>query len=670
MSRNIVEEAKKRYDQGTTYMSDNYAQGKDDLLMLVGIGHWPDKVVTERKNDDRPCLVINKLPSYTDKIKNDARLNKMGIVVSAAGMGATKQVAQTMQGIIRGIESNSDSSIVYQTALDGAVDNGFGYFRILTEWSESSPWEQEIKLARIRNPFSVIIDPAHVEADARDARWIIISEMVLRDEYEEEYGVEITPFSMDSDPAWFEEDRVRVAEYWVKEPITKLLYLLSDGRTVDGEEWDSISDDLKAKEITIHLEPNPNDPNGPPVEVEGPAPEGSGYPQGVLNPTPTVERKRKIKTHKVVQYIVDGEKVLDKKEWKGKYIPIVPVWGKEIVIENERYLRGAIRFAKDPQRMYNYFRTAATETVALAPKAPYIMEEGQIEGHEDEWESANRKNIAVLTYKSIPGVPPPQRQIVSQTAIGEITEANISDGEMKATTSIYNASLGAPGNEVSGRAINARKIEGDVANFTYHDNLKRAIKYAGDILLDLIPKTIDTTTQVLIINDKDEEELVFVNQEVMDVASGKIVRINDLTLGRYKCTISTGPSFNTQREEAVASMIDFVRVAPETAKIFIDLIAESQDWPLSKKIAARLKKLLLPPDIDDDGPTPPQQPAIEDIIKQLKAQSIELGNYKKKLDIVEKRWKLDDTYKTVAEAGAAGALQTMGIGEEQKEGDK
>ena len=586
----------------------------------------------------------------------------MSIVVKPHGNGANLDLAQTFQGLIRSIENNSDADIAYSTALDSAVDCGFGYFRVNTVWPDDQVWEQEIEIDRIPNQFSVVFDPSCNKADSRDKNWAFISEMVLRDDYKNKYGVDPTPFGVGSDPVWCGEEHVRVAEYWVRKTVKKRLYLLSDGRTVDGDDWDSISDDLKAKEVMIHLEPNPQDPQGPPVEVKGPAPEGSGYPQGILNPTPTIDRQRTVDSFEVTQYLIDGSTVLKETPWAGKWIPIIPVWGKEIVIEDKRYLRGVIRFAKDPQRIYDYFRTAATETVALAPKAPWVAEERQIEDYEDDWQSANYKNIAVLKYKAVPGIAgPPQRQVVTQTALGEITEANISDGEMKATTSMYSASLGEPGNEISGRAINARKVEGDVANFTYHDNLKRAIKFTGDILIDLIPHIYDTERQVIIVDELDEEKPVYVNQTVMDVASGKEVVINDLTSGRYKCTVTTGPSFTTQRAEASASMMDFIRVAPETAKFFIDLIAENQDWPGAKKIAARIRKLLLPPDIDEKGPPAPPKPSIDDVIKQLKAQSIDLGNMKKKLGIVETKRKLDGSEQQIAEAGARGALQSVGL---------
>jgi len=652
-----VAQALVRFEQSSTYESNNRKDALNDLRMLAGLDHWPGKIKKEREDSGRPALTINKLPAFVDQVLNDNRLNKISIKVLPNGGGATVELAEMFNGLIRNIENVSVADVAYQTALEGAVNNGFGYFRITSEFADDTSFDQELRIERIKNPLTVYMDPNHVKHDGSDCRYIFVTEMIPRKEYEARYPGKSAPSEFPSDEIyqlWGGEDKVRVAEYWVKEPVNKTLVLLSDGRTVDGDEWEQQLPALREQEHIIHLEPNPQDPEGEPIEVDGPSPEGSGWPQTTLNKVPEIVRSRTIKTYKIVQYLIDGSKIIDRTEWLGKYIPIVPVWGKELVIDNERYLRGLIRFAKDPQKMYNYFRTAATETVALTPKAPYILEEKQIEGHENEWDSIGTTNRPYITYKAVPGVNAPMRQVVTQTAIGEITESNLANDEMKATTSMFDASLGAQGNEVSGRAIFARQREGDVANFTYHDNLKRAIKYAGDILVDLIPKIYDTERQIAIINPDETDDIVTVNQQIGDVI------LNDFTQGNYKVTVTTGPSFTTQRMEATQSMLDFMRVAPEAATMMIDLVAENMDWPGAIKIARRMKKLL-PPGIDDEGPPPPQEPSIDDTTKQLKAEGISLGNMKKKLDIVEKKRELEGRDMDLAAAGAQGAMQALGL---------
>lgn len=667
----LIKEAKTRFHTVDDYERENRKDALDDLNMLAGKNHWPAAIVRKRELEERPVLTINKLPSFVDQVLNNNRLNKMGIKISPYGGGSTKELANTFAGLIRNIEETSDAPVAYQTALDGAVNNGFGYFRVITSFVDDSSFDQGIQIQPIRDPMTVRLDPCYAKADGSDRRFGFIDEMISREEYKVRYPKLTSPIPLSNEViSWSDEDLVRVAEYWVKEPVKKRLYLLSDKRTVDGDKWDAAVDEIRAQERIIHLEPNPQDPQGQPIEVPGPAPEGSNFPQTVLNPTPTIVRERKIDSHKVVQYLIDGEKIIEGPiEWPGKYIPIIPVWGKEIIIGEKRHLRGLIRFAKDPQRMYNYFRTAATETVALAPKAPYIMEERQIEGHENEWTSLGKTNLPYLLYKGVSGQPTPVRQVVTQTAIGEITETSLSNDEMKATTSLFDASLGAQGNEISGRAIQARQYKGDVANFTYQDNLSRAIKFLGKILVDLIPNVYDTERQVMILNTDETENLVLINQTIIDNITGEQVKVNDLSQGKYKVMVSTGPSFATQRQESVQSMLDFMRVAPDSAAMIMDLVAENMDWPGAAKIAKRFKRML-PPDVDSDAPPQSPQPSIDDIIKELKSQGITLGNEMKKLKIVKDRRDLTDHDREMAEGGAQGAMNSMGLGGGNEQGDR
>lgn len=630
----LIKEVHSRFRQVHNYDLDNRMAAEDDLRMLVGEDHWPKKVREDREKDNRPCLTINKLPSFADQVTNDNRLNKIAIKIVPYGGGATQEIAETMNGLIRNIENVSNADVAYQTALEGAVHNAFGYFRITTRYEDETTFNQEIHIERVRDPMTVYLDHHAVEHDSRDARFGFVTEMVSRDEYKIRYpDVDITPFKDvegEDGLLWAEEEMVRIAEYWVKRPHQKKLYLLSDGRTVDGNDWDKVSKTLQAK-----------------VEA--------ATPEEPVDPVPTVERERTVDTHIVEHYLVGGDQIIEgPTPWAGKYIPIVPVWGNEIVINGKRILLSLIRFAKDPQRMYNYFRTAATETVALTPKAPYIIEESQVEGHEDEWEQATTKNRPYLTYKGVPGMNPPKREVVTQTAIGEITEANISNEEMKDVTSLHDPSLGAEGNEVSGRAILARQRKGDIANYIFHDNLRRGVKYAGDIMIDLIPKIYDTMRQVMILQENGDEQFTMIN-EVVGEGEDQVI-INDLTLGRYKVVATTGPSFTTQRMESNQSMMDFLRVAPETANLIIDLVAENMDWPGSQKIAERFRTAL---GINEDGSMAPKQPSVQELIDQAKLQGIELGNIIKKLTAVKNKRELVGHDQDMVKAGAAGAIQSM-----------
>ena len=103
---------------------------------------------------------------------------------------------------------------------------------------------------------------------------------------------------------------------------------------------------------------------------------------------------------KTIKYAkMTAVEILEERDWAGRYIPIVPVYGRHLVVGDKRHKFGMIRYAKDPQRMYNFWQTAITEGVALAPKAKWLIAEGQDEGHENDWAAANIKSFPLLRYK-------------------------------------------------------------------------------------------------------------------------------------------------------------------------------------------------------------------------------------------------------------------------------
>lgn len=625
----IISEARDRFQEAADYEKENRDEAIDDLLMLSGENHWDEVVERERTAEGRPVLVINKLPTFVDQVTNKSRTQKIGIKVFPYGFNSSTELADLYGNIIRGIEYQSDASVAYQNAHEGAANCGIGHFRVITEYPDDEVFDQDIRIQWIPNHLSVYSDPNHKEPDMRDCQYRFLVEDISKKEYERRYpGKPIGDFDMSSDPSysyWFTKDTVRIAEYWRRIPVKKTLVLLSDGRTVDKKKWEELLAVVGEEESKL-----------------------------------SVLKEREVNTWEVEQYIINGKEILEgPNKWVGKWIPIITVKGKELMVGNKSKLRGVIRFAKDPQRMYNYFRSTAVETVALAPKAPYVLEEGQVDGYEDEWSDVNSKNLPYVRYRKVPGVTAPQRQQTSQTDLGSINEMRISNDEMKATTSIYDASLGATSNEVSGRAITARTDQSDIANFTYQDNLVRAIKFCGDILVDLIPKIIDVERQLLIVKETEDQEIITVNQMTMG-EDGEMVILNDLTQGKYKVTVSVGPSFSNQRLEAANSMMEFIRVAPQQASLLMDMIAENMGWPGSKKIANRYKKLL-PPGIDEEGPAPPKEPSLDDMIKKLKAQGITLGNEKRKLDLLEKKREISGHDETMVKAGAAGAMRAMGL---------
>lgn len=577
----IVAKAKTWFDKAETANAHNAQAWKDDFEFARLGEQWPQEVKRARDREGRPCLTINRMPAFIRQVTNDVRQNTPSIKFHAASDDASDEVAEVLDGLARNIEYTSDADVAYETALDHAVTGGFGYFRISIDYAYDDSFDKDIKIESIKNPLSVYPDYTSTKCDSSDWDHCIVTDLLTHDEFERRWP-DKTPsdWSDQIDSKWFFEDSVRIAEYWCRDEISKPIFLMTDGSVIDEQT-------LIAQKDVFDV-------------------------QGI-----TVKDQRATKSHKVTQYLMSGNDILETVDWPGVYIPIIPVYGDEFMFEGKRHFLSLIRHSKDSQRMFNYWRTTSTELVALAPKAPFIGAVGQFTTDANKWETANTQSHAYIEYDPIGGMPPPQRQPFAGVPAGALQEAMNAADDMKSIMGIYDASLGAKSNETSGKAILARQREGDVSTFNFIDNLSRAIRHAGRILCDLIPKVYSTERIIRVIHQDGTNEDIPINQEFMPTPNQKVgmnsgdneqqefaqamAKMYDLSKGKYDVTVETGPSYTTKREEAANQMMMFMQSMPNAAPLIGDLLAKNLDWPGADDIADRLQAVL-PPEVKGQNP--------------------------------------------------------------------
>lgn len=604
----LLKTAQARFKLAEDAFSTARELAKEDLEFKAGI-QWDPQLRATREAQKRPCLTVNRIPQQTRQITNDQRQNRPSIKILPVDDGADLETAKVFQGIIRHIEYQSNAESAYDHAFEGAVDGGFGFFRIVTDYVSPKSFLQEARFKRIADHFSVLFDPYSREPDGSDANWAFVFEDVPVDDFKARYpNAEISKegnweLSIKDTPDWVTEDSCRVAEYFYKDFKTEEIV---SWQSNDAEGSSGVS---TREEFEALKEANP----------------------GFIF---TEIAKRKTETAVVKWAKICGTDVLEETEFPSQWIPIIPVYGSEALIDGKRVYEGVIRHAKDPQRAYNFWNTAAAEAIALAPKAPFIAEEGQIEGYEEIWKNANNTPLAVLPYKGRVLenhlVGPPQRNTYEPPVQAIMAAQAQSSEDIKATTGIYDAALGNRSNENSGIAIQRRANQAQTSNYHFVDNLNLSMKHAGRILLEIIPVVYDTERAQQIIGEDGQAEVIFINREFE--RNGKPVTY-DLSKGKYDVVCEVGPGYATQRQEAVASMLEFITVYPAAAQVLGDLIAKNQDWPGSQEIAERLRKLI-PPHIlgDEGGEIPPQAQAqiaqmtqmIQMLQSQLQAATFEL----------------------------------------------
>lgn len=556
--------------------TDNRGTYEDDVSFARHEEQWPSKILKQREDEGRPTLTISKMNAFIRQVVNDARQNKPSIKVHPADSGADPETAEVINGLIRNIEYTSNADTAYDTAMECAVSGGFGYWRIGLDYAYEDSFDMDLSIERIANPLSVYGDPYSTAADSSDWMDAFVVDVMSKDQFQAKHGKTKTVSDWD-DSSWGEEgwrvgNDVTVAEWWHREQAEiKVQQFLN---VQNGEVQTYTEDAIKASE-DLQL-----------------------FIQAKLL---EFKRERMAKTYRVTQNTMTGAEVLSEVKWAGCYIPIVPVYGDEYNIKGKRYFRSLIHSAKDAQRQFNYWRSAATELVALAPRVPWIGPRGAFDSDIDKWNTANTQSHAFMEYDK--GVAPTRIPLDSGVAAGALQEALNASDDMKSVIGLYDASLGAKSNETSGRAIMARQREGDVSTFHFTDNLNRAIRHTGRILIDLIPHVYSGERIIRVMGEDGKPENKQLNKEYQqtDPKTGQpVMALHDLSAGKYDLTVTTGPSFTTRREEAAFQMTEMMRALPASAPILGKHLAKNLDWPGADEIAEELEQMgqpQIPPEL-------------------------------------------------------------------------
>jgi len=627
----VMDTMRSRLTMAIAAYSESREDELDDLRFFAGSPdnqwQWPADVLATRGSvqgqtiNARPCLTINKLPQHVRQVTNDQRQNRPSGRVIPVDDKADVEVAEIYDGIVRHIEYMSDADVAYDTACENQVTYGEGYIRLLTEYTGDDTFDQDIRIGRIRNSFSVYMDPTIQDPCGSDAKWCFITEDLTKSEYERLFPDAMPISSIQQQGVgdenlsnWLNEDVVRIAEYFYIEYEPAKLNLYPDNRTAfEGSREDAM------------------------FKASGLAPLKSRQ----------VDRKR-VKWCKT-----NGYEMLEENDWAGQWIPVIRVVGNEFEVDGRLFVSGLVRNAKDAQRMYNYWVSAETEMLALAPKAPFIGYGGQFEGYEQQWKTANVNNWPYLevnpdvTDGAGAVLPLPQRSPPPMAQVGLIQAKAGASDDIKSTTGQYDSSLGATSNERSGRAILAREKQGDTGTYHYVDNLARAIRYTTRQIVDMIPKIYDTQRIARIIGidgetgmakiDPTQQEPVkkIVNPENPNIV---IEKIYNPGVGKYDVCVTTGPSYMTKRQEALDSMSQLLQGNPALWAVAGDLFIKNMDWPGAQEMSKRFAKTIDPKLLETDD----KSPALQAAEQQMQAMGQEMEMMHKMLQNVHQSVEMQD----------------------------
>ena len=490
-----IREALEQFQESESGSDYNRRDFYDDIMFARMSEQWPKEVKEIRRQEGRPCLTVNKLAPLVRQVVNESRQNKPAIEISPVDNGADINTAEVISGLVRSIERHSDADIAYDTAIDHAVSGGFGFFRIDIDYAHDESFDLEARIRRIPNALMVHWDINSTAGDASDWNYAFVSDFLTKEQFKRQYP-DAQPVNFEGDDRdyinyWMQEEQIRIAEYFTRTEGKRKLFQLSNGAV--------FREDMLPMAARRFFETGGID--------LGPADDDEVISAYLAATGLAVQNQREATFFEVKRRMISGVEVLEEEDWPGSMIPICPVWGDEVMADGRRYFRSMIRDAKDAQMMHNFWRSATTELVALAPRAPFLIEDNAIPpGEEEKWATANTRSHPYLKYAQ--GRNMPQRQPFASTPTGALQEAISANEDMQAITGIYPSSIGERSNETSGRAILARERQANVSNFHFIDNLSRAIRYAGRVLVEIIPAVYSTRQTIRILGQDESEKVV------------------------------------------------------------------------------------------------------------------------------------------------------------------
>ena len=642
-----IPEANARFDRCVTSEGNIRESAADDMrFCFESDGQWEDYALLHR--DGRPCLTYNLVEPAVDQVVGDQRQMRPAIRVRPTENG-DKGLSNTVSGLIRNIEAISNAPSVYDQQFKYSVSGGMGAWRVVPQYADNHSFDQELIIKTIPNPLGQVwMDPNAYEDCNADAMYGFVTEWMSKQEFKRRWP-DKNPESWETtdqdNSQWLRGDEVNVAEYYRRIYMKRELVAFSDGTVKWRDEVDKL-------------------PTAVMVDVE------TGEPIEEV-------RSRMVDTYKVEWRKMSCYDTLEGPiEYDWQYIPLVVFYGKYFNIDGDVSYKGLVRNAKDPQRSYNYNRSSALEVAAMQPKSPWLVTDKMIEGYEQEWDDSHEKNYPYLRYKFDPqasgagGVPQRADQQTMPSAM--IAQAQQDASDIRATTGKHESSLGMPGQETSGVAINSRRGVGDTATYEYIDNFTKAIQHTGRILLDQIPTVYDTERQIRILGEDGVEEFVTLNHPVTNDLGETAYVENDLNKMKYDVRVETGPSYSTMREEMRTQLGELMPQMPVLQQNALDLFFKNSDFPGAEEIHQRIRKQMIRAGVidpdegeeyllpQDEGPTPEQQLMLRGMLAEVMGK--ELDNQKTAEDIDKilsetiENWAQALKYATEADANLAQIL--------------
>jgi hypothetical protein len=599
-----LKQAQEMYEDAMAATREQRQQIEEDLRFSDPSNpqQWDETVKRQRETDPggaRPCLVMDHTGQYVANVAGQVNKSPPAIHTVPVGSGSDIKVSEQLDGIFRHIEYASRAQTHYGVALTSAARTGVGYLVVRPEYVDRALGYQEPRISSEADPLRVVFDPWSVQLDGSDATFGYLLTSLSEREFERKFGAKAEKKSFGSSDRQMnghnERKSIIIAEQWYKEEKTRniLIWIDAEGNETTGSEneyWAA----CQAAGMQLHFLRNYTD-----------------------------------KYQCVKWRTMSGAEILDTAKnqdgsealYPADSIGIVPVYGYWGISEGRMKYCGIPRRAMNPQRAYNYHMSEQLAYMGSAPKSPWITSVRAIRGLEALWDRASTDSRAYLPFNDLDTegtISAPQRMNLSVNLQNHMAGAEQALHDLEATIGMYQANLGAPSNEQSGVAIDARKEQGEASTSHFPQNLAASLGQVGRIIVQMIPKLIDTKRQMQIMGFDMKPGNVTIDPEqqqaVKQTDQGVVINPN---VGKYDVRVVVGASFSTQRSQAQTALSEVMRTSPNLTPAIAPLWAQNLDIPHADKLAQVLAAMAPPAVQAILNPDTGNQPKPEQLMQQV-----------------------------------------------------
>lgn len=555
-------------------------------------GQWEPTVSANFK--DRPRYTLDKTNPIVNQISGRIKQADFGIKVKPAGGEATKDTAELLDGMIRNIQNISNASKVYGAAAKSMITGGIDGWMVVQDWADTDAFEQDLFIKPVPNFVdSVWFDTNSQEQDRSDSQYAFKLTSMAKDAYDEKYpdgsGRSVGQ-DRQSESYFNKPENVVVGEFFYIKKVNKDIIRMNSGQVfADEKEFNKVKDELAA--------------------------------QGIVE-----QDRRTRKSNQVWIRQFDGDDWLkDAVKTVFNWIPLIPTYGNFKVTDSKIIYRGVVDKLIDPQRIYNYARSRQIEEGALSPRDKIFMTRLEIGADIDTIQTMNTNTDPVQPWTPDPDNPRggPFKIGASVINAGLAETAQSANQDITQASGLFASNMGENPGLQSGVAIDSLKEAGDTGTIDYFESQEIAICHTARILIDAIPKVYDTERQIRIINEDGSFDMQTINEQrtmIQDGQTGTIVKLNDLSKGRYDVTCDVGKTFKSRQEESVAAIIEMAQIDPTIIQEGGDILLANSNAPGLNKIGERKRRALF-----EAGRIPPEQWTEEEQQQVQEAQQQQQG---------------------------------------------